>query len=142
MSVSILPTINASLNALSAIFLLTGYVLIRNKRIEAHRKAMLAACTSSTLFLISYLVYHAQAGATRFTESGIVRVIYFAILLSHTLLAVAVVPLAVASLFNGLKMRVEKHRRVARWAFPIWMYVSVTGVVVYLFLYHWFPPRS
>lgn len=139
--VSALPAVNASLNALSGILLFTGWRLILNKRIAQHRAAMLAACTTSVLFLISYLTYHANAGATKFTGTGIVRPIYFFILITHTILATVIVPLAIATVWNGLKMRVPQHRRVARWTFPLWMYVSVTGVLVYFFLYHWFPSR-
>lgn len=135
-----LPTVNASLNALSAVLLTFGYLNIRRKRIAIHRRFMLAACATSTLFLVSYLTYHAFAGSTRFTATGWVRPLYFSILLSHTVLAVVVLPLAILSVVNGLRMRVEFHRRISRWTFPVWLYVSVTGVLVYLFLYHWFVP--
>ncbi|HXG57399.1 MAG TPA: DUF420 domain-containing protein [Thermoanaerobaculia bacterium] len=139
----IFPAINASLNAASGIFLLTAYLLIRRRKIEAHKRFMLAACTTSVLFLASYVTYHylKQGVVTRFAGEGWVRPLYLAILISHTVLAVVIVPLAVASVWNGLKMRVPQHRRVARWTFPLWMYVSVTGVLVYFFLYHWFPAR-
>lgn len=133
------PALNALLNATSAAFLFVAWVMILRGRIAAHRRLMIAAFGTSTLFLISYLVYHYTSGATRFTGTGWVRPVYFAILLSHTLLAVLVPPLAIIAIWNGLKMRVETHRRFARWAFPLWMYVSVTGVLVYMFLYHWFP---
>lgn len=134
-----MPTLNASLNALSAIFILAGYYFIRRKRIDAHRRSMLAACASSVLFLVSYLIYHSLAGSTRFAGEGWSRPVYFSILLSHTILAVVVLPMVIYSVVNGLRMRVEQHRRVARYTFPVWMYVSVTGVLVYLFLYHFFP---
>jgi putative membrane protein len=138
--VSFFPAWNASLNALAAVFLLTGYVFIRRKRIDVHRRFMIAACATSVLFLISYVTYHAMRGGvvTRFEGTGFIRTVYFSILTSHTILAVVILPLAVLSVWNGLKMRVPQHRRVARWTFPLWMYVSVTGVLVYFFLYHWF----
>ena len=137
---SFFPAWNASLNALSGVFLLTGYVLIRQKRIDVHRRFMLAACATSVLFLISYVTYHVMRGGavTPFTGTGPIRTVYFTILISHTILAVVILPLAILSVWNGLKMRVPQHRRVARWTFPLWMYVSVTGVLVYFFLYHWF----
>ena len=135
------PPFNASLNALSGIFLLTGYVFIRRKQIPTHRRFMLAACTTSLLFLVSYVTHHFVRGGvvTKFAGTGSWRTIYFTILLTHTILAVTIVPLAIVTVINGLKMRVSTHRRVARWTFPLWMYVSVTGVLVYFFLYHWFP---
>ncbi|HUP47391.1 MAG TPA: DUF420 domain-containing protein [Thermoanaerobaculia bacterium] len=135
------PAWNASLNALAGMFLLTGYILIRQKRIDAHRRFMLAACATSLLFLVSYVTYHALRGGvvTTFAGTGGIRTLYLAILTSHTILAVVILPLAVLSVWNGLKMRVPQHRRVARWTFPLWMYVSITGVLVYFFLYHWFP---
>ena len=134
-----LPAVNASLNALSGILLLTGFAFIRARRVKIHRFFMLAACTTSTIFLASYLTYHYFEGSTPFTGTGWVRTLYFAILITHTTLAVIVVPLAIASVFNGLKWRIPQHRRVARWTFPIWIYVSCTGVLVYFFLYQWFP---
>lgn len=135
----ILPAVNASLNATAAACLLSGYYFIRRKNIAIHRRFMLAACGASILFLISYLVYHAFAGATRFAGTGWSRPVYFTILVSHTILAIAVVPMAIASVVNGLRMRVLQHRLIARWTFPVWIYVSITGVVVYWFLYHLFP---
>lgn len=134
----ILPTVNASLNALSAVLLSIGYVAIRNGKREVHRRLMLSACGTSVLFLVSYLTYHALAGSTRFTGEGWVRPVYFAILLSHTVLAVVIVPLVLLSVYNGLRNRIEFHRRISRWTLPIWLYVSVTGVLVYLFLYQIF----
>ena len=135
------PAWNASLNALSGLLLLTAYVLIRQKKIDLHRRFMLAACTTSLVFLASYVTYHAmrQGVVTRFTGTGTIRGVYFFILTTHTVLAILIVPMAIASVVNGLRMRVPQHRRVARWTFPLWMYVSVTGVLVYFFLYHWFP---
>ena len=134
---TLLPAVNATLNALSGTFLFVGYVLIRRREIHAHRNAMLGAFASSTLFLISYLVYHAQAGSRPFTGGGPVRALYFAILISHVLLAAAIVPLALVTLTRALRGDFRRHRRIARWTFPIWMYVSVTGVVIYWMLY-WF----
>jgi len=138
-----MPAWNATLNGLSGMFLLTGYVLIRNKRIEAHKRFMLAACAMSVLFLISYVTYHALRGGvvTRFAGTGSIRTLYLTILTSHTILAVTILPMAILTVRNGLRMRVEKHRRIARWTFPLWIYVSVTGVLVYFFLYQWYPAR-
>ena len=141
MLTTVFPAINASLNALSGILLLIAYVHIRNGRIAQHKRFMLAACTSSLAFLACYVTYHALRGGvvTKFAGSGAMRTLYLAILTSHTILAVTIVPLAIITVINGLKMRVPQHRRIARWTFPLWMYVSVTGVLVYFFLYHWFP---
>jgi uncharacterized membrane protein YozB (DUF420 family) len=132
---TILPTVNATLNAISGMFLLTGYVLIKRRHINAHRNAMLGAFASSTVFLISYLVYHAQAGSRPFTGQGAIRYVYFAILLSHIVLAAAILPMAISTLSRGLRGRYAEHKRIARKTFPAWMYVSVTGVIVYLMLY-------
>jgi putative membrane protein len=134
-SIQTLPAINASLNALSGILLLTGYLLIRARRIELHRRCMIAAFVTSSLFLICYVVYHAQVGSVRFTREGFVRPVYFTILITHVVLAAAVLPLAIVTLTRGLKGRFDRHRRIARWTFPIWLYVSVTGVLVYMLLY-------
>lgn len=130
-----LPAVNASLNALSGVLLLIGYALMRMRRIELHRAFMLAAFASSVVFLICYLVYHAQVGSVPFPRQGFVRPLYFAILISHVVLAAAVPPLAIVTLTRGLKGRYPQHRRIARWTFPIWVYVSVTGVLVYVLLY-------
>jgi uncharacterized membrane protein YozB (DUF420 family) len=135
-SVSDLPTVNAALNALSAALLVLGFGFIRRRRIAAHRTCMLGAFLVSGLFLASYLTYHWLAGATRFTGTGAVRALYFTILISHTVLAAAVVPLAVTTLLLGLRSRVHRHRTVARWTLPVWLYVSATGVAVYWLLYH------
>ena len=135
MSVHDLPAINATLNALSGVLLLVGYVLIRKRRIEQHRKVMLTAFATSALFLVCYVVYHAQVGSVRFTRQGFVRPLYFTILITHVALAATVLPLALITLSRGLKARFAQHRRIARWTFPIWMYVSVTGVLVYVLLY-------
>ena len=130
-----LPAVNATLNAISGWFLFVGYVLIRRRQINAHRNAMLGAFASSTLFLISYLVYHAHAGSRPFTGQGALRYVYFTILISHVILAAAILPMAIATLSRGLRGKYPEHRRIARWTFPTWMYVSVTGVIVYLMLY-------
>lgn len=134
-SVSQLPTVNAALNSLSAAFLILGFLFIKSKNIKAHKACMLAAFTSSSLFLISYLVYHYQVGSVPFKGQGAIRTLYFSILLTHTILAVVVVPMALITLSRALKQRFAAHRRIARWTFPIWLYVSVTGVVVYWMLY-------
>jgi uncharacterized membrane protein YozB (DUF420 family) len=130
-----LPAVNASLNALSGVLLLCGYTMIRLRRIELHRRFMIAAFTASSLFLICYVVYHAQVGSVRFTREGVVRPLYFTILATHVALAFTLVPLAIVTLSRGLKARFPQHRRIARWTFPIWLYVSVTGVLVYVLLY-------
>ncbi len=134
-SVSDLPTVNAFLNASAATLLVWGWVLIRQGRKQAHRRAMLGAFTLSLLFLVSYLVYHAQVGSVRFQGTGTIRTVYFAVLLTHTVLAAAVPPLAVVTLSRALRGRFDRHRRIARWTLPIWVYVSVTGVAVYVMLY-------
>jgi uncharacterized membrane protein YozB (DUF420 family) len=134
-SVHDLPAVNATLNAVSGILLLIAYVLIRNRRIERHRQVMLAAFATSSLFLVCYVVYHAQVGSVRFTRQGFVRPLYFTILITHVTLAAAVLPLAIVTLSRGLKGRFVQHRRIARWTLPIWLYVSVTGVLVYILLY-------
>jgi uncharacterized membrane protein YozB (DUF420 family) len=130
-----LPTLNAVLNTLSAVLLATGWVLIRRRRRDAHRLAMLGAFTASTAFLASYLVYHSQVGSVRFMGQGAVRAVYFAVLLSHTLLAVAIVPLVLFTLARALRGRFDTHRALARWTLPLWLWVSVSGVVVYWMLY-------
>lgn len=141
MSISSLPPINASLNALSGIFLAGGFFFIRRKNIPAHRKCMLSAFATSTVFLTCYLIYHFSAGTTRFAGRGWVRPVYFGLLISHILLAIAILPLAIITLNRALRERFDSHRRIARWTWPIWMYVSVTGVLVYLMLYHLYPSR-
>jgi uncharacterized membrane protein YozB (DUF420 family) len=130
-----LPAVNAALNSLSAVFLFAGFLFIKSRNRSAHRLCMLAACASSTLFLISYLFYHYQVGSVPFKGVGAIRVVYFAILISHTILAVTVVPLALVTLSRALRERFDAHRRIARWTLPIWLYVSVTGVIVYAMLY-------
>ena len=136
-SLSDLPSLNAILNSTSALLLITGYIFIRRGRRTAHKACMLSALGVSVLFLISYLTYHGQVGYTRFEGEGWIRAVYFSILIPHTVLAtIAVVPLAVVTVYLALKGRLGKHRRIARWTLPIWLYVSVTGVLVYLMLYH------
>lgn len=130
-----LPAVNATLNAISGILLLIGYALIRARKIELHRKFMIAAFTASSLFLVCYVVYHAQVGSVRFTRQGIVRPIYFTILITHVTLAAIVLPLAIVTLSRGLAAKYQVHRKIARWTFPLWLYVSVTGVLVYVLLY-------
>jgi len=132
---TLLPAINATLNAASALALLTGYYFIRRKNVAAHKTCMLTAFALSTLFLVSYLYYHFHHGATRFPGPGWARVVYFTILISHTILAVTIVPLVLVTLFRALKERFDRHARIARWTLPLWLYVSVTGVIIYWMLY-------
>jgi uncharacterized membrane protein YozB (DUF420 family) len=132
----ILPSVNAVLNATAAVLLIWGYTLIRRRRIAQHRKVMQTAFVVSCLFLVCYLVYHYQVGSVRFPRTGAIKTLYLAILGTHTILAAAVPVLAIITLRRGLSARYDKHRRIARWTLPIWLYVSVTGVVVYLMLYH------
>ena len=134
--ISLLPTVNATLNAISAVLLVWGYLLIRRKRIDAHRRVMKTAFVTPCLFLVCYLVYHAQVGSVPFAKTGAIRTVYFSILLTHTVLAATVPVLAIITLRRGLAARYDKHRKIARWTLPIWLYVSVTGVVVYVMLYH------
>jgi putative membrane protein len=135
MSVADLPALNAALNALAAVLLTTGYVLVRRGRFEAHRNVMLTAFATSVLFLISYLVYHANVGSKPFPGTGPIRYVYFTILITHVVLAAAIVPMALVTLSRGLRGRYDRHVRLARWTLPLWLYVSVTGVVVYWMLY-------
>jgi putative membrane protein len=130
-----LPAVNATLNATSAVLLTTGYRLIRQGRRQTHKRVMLAAFTVSILFLISYLVYHSQVGSVRYPHAGLIRTVYLSILTTHTVLAATVPILAIVTLRRALKGEYPRHRRLARWTLPIWLYVSVTGVVVYLMLY-------
>lgn len=131
-----LPTLNACLNTISAILLIRGYLLIRRRQIEAHKRTMLAAFAVSTLFLVSYLVYHYNVGSVKFQGQGTIRVVYFTILLTHTILAAVVAPMILVTLWRAWKNQFDRHRKLARYTLPIWLYVSVTGVVVYLMLYH------
>ena len=130
-----LPTVNATLNGVAFVLLLIGFALIRSRRVEAHRVVMLAAFACSVLFLVSYLVYHAQVGSVRFPGTGLARTVYLGILLTHTVLAAAVPVLALITLFRALRRRFDRHRAIARWTLPIWLYVSATGVVIYWMLY-------
>ncbi|HEY3839197.1 MAG TPA: DUF420 domain-containing protein [Bryobacteraceae bacterium] len=135
MTVHDLPSVNAFLNATSAVLLTWGYTLIRRKEVDRHRKVMLTAFATSCLFLVCYLVYHAQVGSVRYQHTGLLRPVYFTILITHTVLAATVPVLAIMTLSRGLGGRFEAHRAIARWTLPIWLYVSVTGVVVYAMLY-------
>lgn len=135
MTLSDLPTLNAILNGIAATLLATGWVLIKRGRIAQHRACMLAAFGTSTLFLVSYVIYHANVGSRPFGGQGPIRVVYFAILISHVVLAAAILPLSIVTLRRGLAAHYDRHVRIARWTLPIWLYVSVTGVVVYLMLY-------
>jgi uncharacterized membrane protein YozB (DUF420 family) len=133
-----LPAVNALLNATSAVLIAIGITLVRRGHPHAHKRVMLAAVVTSALFLISYLTYHAHVGNVRFTGQGWPRPVYFAILISHTILAAAVVPLVIVTLARALRGGFDRHRKAARWTYPVWIYVSVTGVVIYLMLYHLF----
>jgi len=130
-----LPLVNASLNGIAALFLVTGFVLIKRGRRDLHKRCMLGALTTSTLFLISYVIYHANAGSRPFPGTGAVRAVYFGILITHVTLAAVILPLALVTTAHGLGARYGKHVRVARWTLPIWLYVSVTGVIIYVMLY-------
>jgi putative membrane protein len=130
-----LPAVNATLNALAALLLVTGFVLIRNRRWRAHRNVMVTALVCSTLFLTSYLIYHAHVGSVHFPGTGTARIVYFTILISHTLLAATVPILAGITVVRAFSGRFARHKKIARWTLPIWLYVSVTGVMVYLMLY-------
>jgi uncharacterized membrane protein YozB (DUF420 family) len=138
-----LPAVNATLNGTAAVLLTAGFVFIKRKRVAAHRVAMLAAVAVSVAFLASYLTYHLQTGArTPFGGTGAIRAVYFAMLVSHILLAVIIVPLILTTLVFALRGRFDRHRAWARWTYPIWYYVSVTGVLVYFFLYQWWPAAA
>ena len=135
--IAALPTVNATLNAIAAVLLICGYVMIKRGRIQTHRRFMLAAFATSALFLISYVVYHANVGSKPFEGQGAIRWVYFAILLSHVVLAAIILPMALITLTHALRARFDRHVPIARWTLPIWLYVSVTGVVVYALLYHY-----
>lgn len=132
---SYLPSLNAALNSASAVLLTSGYLFIRSKKVTAHKLCMLSAFTTSTLFLISYLTYHYQVGSVPFKGQGWIRAVYFTVLISHTLLAATIVPLVLITLTRALKGNFERHKRIARWTLPLWLYVSITGVIVYWMLY-------
>jgi putative membrane protein len=136
---TLLPAVNATLNGASTLCLVTGYYFIRNRRISAHRACMLAAFGFSTLFLACYLYYHAHVGSRPFLGAGWVRPVYFTILISHIILAAAILPLALVTLWRALRGQFQRHRAIARWTLPIWLYVSITGVIVYWMLYHLWP---
>jgi putative membrane protein len=135
MQITDLPALNAILNATAAVFLTAGYLQIRRGRADVHKRFMLAALATSALFLTSYVVYHANAGSRPFPGSGIARTVYFAILVTHVVLAATILPLALTTASRGLRAHYDRHVRIARWTLPLWMYVSVTGVVIYLMLY-------
>jgi uncharacterized membrane protein YozB (DUF420 family) len=135
---AIFPVINATLNGTSAVLLLVGRGLIKRGRMAAHRAVMLTAMVTSSLFLISYLYYHYHVGSVRFQGQGWSRPVYFSILISHTILAVVIVPMVIITLSRALRQRYDRHRAIARWTFPLWLYVSVTGVIIYLMLYQIF----
>ena len=138
MQISDLPALNAILNATAAVFLTVGYMQIRRGRIEVHKRCMLAALATSALFLTSYLVYHANTGSRPFPGGGAVRMVYFSILITHVVLAAVILPLALITAARGLRAQYDRHVRIARWTLPLWIYVSVTGVVIYLMLYQMF----
>jgi putative membrane protein len=140
MPLAALPALNATLNGVSGALLLSGYYFIRHRKVRAHRACMLAAFGVSSLFLVSYLIYHVQVGATPFPGQGVARPLYFTRLISHILLAATIVPLALVTLRRGLGRRFAAHRRLARRTLPLWLYVSVTGVIIYFVLYHLYPP--
>lgn len=135
LTISDLPALNATLNGIAAILLVTGYLFIKRGRRRQHQWCMLGALTTSALFLVSYVTYHLHAGSRPFPGQGPIRVVYFAILITHVILAAVIVPLALLTAVRGLKSQFDKHVRIARWTFPVWLYVSVTGVVIYLMLY-------
>ena len=135
MDLSVLPTLNAVLNATSAVLLACGFAMIRRRRVAAHRACMIAAFAASLLFLTSYTIYHAQAGSHPFPGHGIARPIYFAILISHVTLAALILPMAILTLTRALRAQYARHMKIARWTLPLWLYVSVTGVVIYVMLY-------
>lgn len=134
-SVTDLPALNATLNGIAAIFLTIGYVFIRNRRIAQHRACMIAAFATSTLFLISYLIYHYHVGSRPFTGQGPIRVVYYTILITHVVLAAAIVPMVLMTMSRALRNQFARHKAIARWTLPLWLYVSVTGVIVYVMLY-------
>lgn len=135
MSVTDLPALNATLNAISTVLLVTGYVFIRRGDRRRHKACMIAALTTSAMFLTSYVIYHAQVGSVPFKGTGWIRTLYFAVLIPHVILAAAIVPPVLITVSRALSAKYDKHRRIARWTLPLWLYVSVTGVIVYLMLY-------
>ena len=139
LSVENLPALNAALNGTAGILLAIGYYYIRQGNMTAHKKIMISAFVVSSVFLVSYLIYHAHAGSTKFLGTGFIRPVYFSILISHIILTAAIVPMAIITMFCGLKARYDTHKKIARWTLPIWLYVSVTGVIIYFLLYHIYP---
>lgn len=137
-----LPAINAGLNSLCTIFLVSGFYFIRQKNQPAHQRCMMAALGTSVLFLTSYVIYHSFAGRTVFKNPEWFRPIYLSILLTHTVLAIAIVPLVIMTFLRAIRTRYELHRKIARWTWPLWMYVSITGVLIYFLLYRIFPQQS
>ncbi len=140
-NISSLPALNAFLNGTSAVLLTIGYVFIRRKKVTGHKVCMVTAFGVSCLFLVSYLIHHYRVGSISFSGQGWVRSVYFALLISHIILAALIVPLALTALYRGLNGQFEKHVKITRWALPIWLYVSVSGVTVYVMLYHLYPPQ-
>jgi uncharacterized membrane protein YozB (DUF420 family) len=134
--------LNASLNGTSGVLLLAGFTMIRQGRVQAHKRCMISAFIVSSVFLVSYVIYHIRVGNILFQGQGWIRPVYFTILISHVLLAIAIVPLAIITLSRALKEKFDRHRRIARWTFPLWLYVSVTGVVVYVMLYQLYSPAK
>lgn len=141
MNDSVLPHLNAALNATSFLLLVAALYQIKRGNVQGHRRLMLSALAVSCLFLISYVTYHAQYGSVRFTGQGVVRAVYFIILITHVILAAAIVPLVIITLRRALAGDFARHRRIARWTYPLWLYVSITGVIVYLMLYHLYRPQ-
>lgn len=138
---SVLPHLNATLNASSFVLLSSGYYFIRRKNVSAHRNCQIGALTASVLFLISYIVYHSHHGVTKFAGQGIARPVYFTILFTHTVLAVVIVPFVIVTVRRAKRRDFQRHKAIARWTLPLWLYVSLTGVIVYLMLYHLYPSR-
>lgn len=135
MSVTDLPALNATFNAISTVLLITGWIFIKRGDRRNHKRCMVAALVTSTMFLTSYVIYHAQVGSVPFRGTGLIRTVYFAVLIPHVILAAAIVPPVLITASRGLTAKYDKHRRIARWTLPLWLYVSITGVIVYLMLY-------
>jgi putative membrane protein len=135
MTVTELPALNATLNAISFLFLISGYIFIKRNRRDAHRNCMIAALVTSALFLTSYVIYHLNVGSVPFQKTGWIRTVYFAVLIPHVILAAAIVPMILVTVWRAWSERFDKHRRIARWTLPLWLYVSITGVIVYVMLY-------
>lgn len=140
MTTADLPALNATLNATVTLLLVAGFAFVRRNNVPAHKMCMIAAFGVSCVFLASYVTYHAIHGSTKFTQTGPIRHVYFTILVTHVILAAAIVPMVLITLVRGLRGHIHKHRRLARWTWPLWLYVAVTGVVVYLMLYQWYAP--